>query len=77
MRVWMWRVYLRHKGGQSSAMSLNCLPSEEWDGPSSRLLMAVFMNNANFVIIQKFKTLAFVQYEMNEQCIRNICQVIE
>lgn len=53
VRVWMWRVYLMHKGGQSSAMSFNILPSEEWDGTSSRLLMAVFMNNANFVIIQK------------------------
>lgn len=34
-------------------LCLNILPSEEWDSTSSRLLMAVFMNNANFVIIQK------------------------
>jgi len=53
VHVWMWRVYLMLKGGQSSAMSFDILPSEEWDSASSRLLMAVFMNNANFIIIQK------------------------
>lgn len=52
-RVWMRCIYLTHNGGQSSAVSFHILPSEEWDGPSSRLLMAVFMNNANFIIIQK------------------------
>lgn len=41
------------KGGQSSAISFGILPSEEWDGASSRLLMAVFMNNGNFIIIKK------------------------
>lgn len=49
----MWCVYLMHKGGQSSAVSFNPLPSEEWDRTSSRLLVAVFVNIANFIIIQK------------------------
>lgn len=43
----------RAQGGQSPALSFKILLSEEWDSASSRLLMAVFMNNANCVIIQK------------------------